>query len=840
MSCAACQARVEKAVSGVKGVDSCTVNLLTASMNVEGNASDASVISAVKKAGYGASSVTENTAADALPEDNAVSVLKKRVFTSVIFLVILMYLNMQDKMAMLPSPAFLSNNLLLSGILQFVLVFIILFINRSFFTGGFKSLFRASPNMDTLVALGAGISFVYSSAVLVKMLFSSSAETNLYFESSAMIVTFITVGKLLEAVSKGKTTSALKSLMNLSPKTAFVERDGVVSEIPAANVAKGDIFIVKPGSSVPVDGTVIEGEAAVNESAVTGESVPVDKREGDSVISGTINENGFLRCRAERVGSDTTIAQIIQLVSDSALTKAPVAKIADKVSLWFVPAVMVIACITFAGWLIAGESFSFALARGIAVLVVSCPCALGLATPVAIMVGNGVGAKNGILFKTSESLENAGKIKIAALDKTRTITAGKMKVAEVYSDDENALVQAALNLEKKSEHPVAEAVVSFAEAEGFSAQSVENFVSVGGRGVKASFREAVPAAETSGAAGAEKTLFGGNEAFIRENFASGLDQNPAFMKKLEEVRSTGKTALIFGEKAKDGSEKILGLIAVSDTIKSDSAAAVKELKKLGIHTVMLTGDNSAAAKYIAEQAGIDEVIAEILPAQKAEAVKKLAEKGKVCMIGDGINDAPALVSADTGIAVGAGTDVAVDAADIVLMKNSLLDAAAAIRLSRYTLRNIKENLFWAFFYNVILIPIASGLFYPLTGLKMNPMFAAAAMSMSSFCVVTNALRLNLADIYDNRRFAVKNRKHQKRFSGKGVSEKGVSMEKIIKVEGMMCAHCEAHVKEALEKIKGVEAALPDHKSGEVKLNLSKEVPDKTLAAAVEKAGYKFL
>ena len=822
MSCAACQARVEKAVSGVKGVDSCSVNLLTASMNVEGSASDAEVIAAVKKAGYGASPANEKNAADVLPENNAVPVLKKRLFTSVIFLVILMYLNMQDKMAMLPSPAFLTDNLLLSGILQFVLVFIILFINRAFFTGGFKSLFRASPNMDTLVALGAGVSFVYSSAVLVKMLFSSSAETNLYFESSAMIVTFITVGKLLEAVSKGKTTSALKSLMKLSPKTAFVEKDGTVSEIPVENVAEGDIFIVKPGSSVPVDGTVIEGEAAVNESALTGESVPVDKREGDSVISGTINENGFLRCRAERVGSDTTIAQIIQLVSDSALTKAPVAKIADKVSLWFVPAVMVIACITFAGWLIAGETFSFALTRGIAVLVVSCPCALGLATPVAIMVGNGVGAGNGILFKTSESLENAGKVRIAALDKTGTITAGKMKVADVFSDDDNALIQAALNLEKKSEHPVAEAVVAFAEEEGFSAQSVDNFVSVGGRGVKASFGE-------------EKTLFGGNEAFIRENFASCLDENPAFMKKLEEVRSNGKTALIFGEKTKDGSGKILGLIAVSDTIKPDSAAAVKELKKLGIHTVMLTGDNKAAAGFIAEQAGIDEVIAEILPAQKAEAVKKLSERGKVCMIGDGINDAPALVSADTGIAVGAGTDVALDAADIVLMKNSLLDAAAAIRLSRYTLRNIKENLFWAFFYNVILIPIASGLFYPLTGLKMNPMFAAAAMSMSSFCVVTNALRLNLADIYDNRRFAGKYRENQK-----GVSEKGVSMEKIIKVEGMMCAHCEAHVKEALEKIKGVEAALPDHKSGEVKLNLSKEVSDKTLAAAVEKAGYKFL
>ena len=822
MSCAACQARVEKAVSGVKGVESCSVNLLTASMNVEGSASEAAVIAAVKKAGYGAASVTEKNAADALPEDNAVSVLKKRLFTSVIFLVMLMYLNMHDKMDMLPSPAFLNNNLLLSGILQFVLVFIILFINRAFFTGGFKSLFRASPNMDTLVALGAGVSFVYSSAVLVKMLFSSSAETNLYFESSAMIVTFITVGKLLEAVSKGKTTSALKSLMKLSPKTAFVEKDGTVSEIPVENVAEGDIFIVKPGSSVPVDGTVIEGEAAVNESALTGESVPVDKREGDSVISGTINENGFLRCRAERVGSDTTIAQIIQLVSDSALTKAPVAKIADKVSLWFVPAVMVIACITFAGWLIVGETFSFALARGIAVLVVSCPCALGLATPVAIMVGNGVGAGNGILFKTSESLENAGKVRIAALDKTGTITAGKMKVADVFSDDDNALIQTALNLEKKSEHPVAEAVVAFAEAEGFSAQSVENFVSVGGRGVKASFGE-------------EKTLFGGNEAFIRENFASGLDENPAFMKKLEEVRSNGKTALIFGEKTKDGSGKILGLIAVSDTIKPDSAAAVKELKKLGIHTVMLTGDNKAAAGFIAGQAGIDEVIAEILPAQKAEAVKKLSERGKVCMIGDGINDAPALVSADTGIAVGAGTDVALDAADIVLMKNSLLDAAAAIRLSRYTLRNIKENLFWAFFYNIILIPIASGLFYPLTGLKMNPMFAAAAMSMSSFCVVTNALRLNLADIYDSRRFAGKSRKKQK-----CVFDKGVSMEKIIKVEGMMCAHCETHVKEALEKIKGVESAVPDHKSGEVKLNLSKEVSDKTLAAAVEKAGYKFL
>ena len=828
MSCAACSARVEKAVSKVPGVTACSVSLLTNSMGVEGTASQADIIKAVVDAGYGASVKGEETAAasasyqaeeEALA-DHETPVLKKRLLASLGFLMILMYFSMGHMMWGWPVPAFFENNHVAMGLLQLLLAAIVMVINQKFFISGFRGLLHKAPNMDTLVALGSGASFVWSTYALFAL---SDAQLRgdmdgvmtymheFYFESAAMILTLITVGKMLEARSKGKTTDALKGLMKLAPKTAVVLRDGKETTVPIAQVRKGDVFVVRPGENIPVDGVVLEGSSAVNESALTGESIPVDKETGDLVSAATVNQSGFLRCEATRVGEDTTLSQIIKMVSDAAATKAPIAKIADRVSGVFVPAVITIAVLTTFGWLLLGETLGFALARGISVLVISCPCALGLATPVAIMVGNGMGAKNGILFKTAVSLEETGRVEIVALDKTGTITKGEPVVTDLLPAEgatEMELLSMAGSLEKKSEHPLAKAVLKKAEEEPVTISEVSEFTALPGNGL-------------SGRLNGEE-LLGGNLTFI----SSRVTVPESIKKEAQTLAGEGKTPLFF---AKGG--RLAGIIAVADTIKEDSPKAVKELQNMGIHVVMLTGDNERTAKAVGAQAGVDEVIAGVLPDGKESVIRSLKSKGKVAMVGDGINDAPALTRADIGIAIGAGTDVAIDAADVVLMKSRLSDVPAAIRLSRATLRNIHENLFWAFFYNIIGIPLAMGVWIPLFGWQLNPMFGAAAMSLSSFCVVSNALRLNFFDMYRSDRD--KKIKEKKKKETK-------TMEKTLKVEGMMCEHCEARVKKALEAVPGVESAVASHKDGTAVVTLSQDVPYETLKKAVEDQDYKVI
>ena len=828
MSCAACSARVEKAVSKVPGVTACSVSLLTNSMGVEGTASQADIIKAVVDAGYGASVKGEETAAASVSyqaeeealADHETPILKKRLLASLGFLMVLMYFSMGHMMWGWPVPAFFENNHVAMGLLQLLLAAIVMVINQKFFISGFRGLLHKAPNMDTLVALGSGASFVWSTYALFAL---SDAQLRgdmdgvmtymheFYFESAAMILTLITVGKMLEARSKGKTTDALKGLMKLAPKTAVVLRDGKETTVPIAQVRKGDVFVVRPGENIPVDGVVLEGSSAVNESALTGESIPVDKETGDLVSAATVNQSGFLRCEATRVGEDTTLSQIIKMVSDAAATKAPIAKIADRVSGVFVPAVITIAVLTTFGWLLLGETLGFALARGISVLVISCPCALGLATPVAIMVGNGMGAKNGILFKTAVSLEETGRVEIVALDKTGTITKGEPVVTDLLPAEgatEMELLSMAGSLEKKSEHPLAKAVLKKAEEEPVTISEVSEFTALPGNGL-------------SGRLNGEE-LLGGNLTFI----SSRVTVSERTKKEAQTQAGEGKTPLFF---AKGG--RLAGIIAVADTIKEDSPKAVKELQNMGIHVVMLTGDNERTAKAVGAQAGVDEVIAGVLPDGKESVIRSLKSKGKVAMVGDGINDAPALTRADIGIAIGAGTDVAIDAADVVLMKSRLSDVPAAIRLSRATLRNIHENLFWAFFYNVIGIPLAMGVWIPLFGWQLNPMFGAAAMSLSSFCVVSNALRLNFFDMYRSDRD--KKIKEKKKKETK-------TMEKTLKVEGMMCEHCEARVKKALEAVPGVESAVASHKDGTAVVTLSQDVPYETLKKAVEDQDYKVI
>ena len=827
MSCAACSARVEKAVGKVPGVTSCSVSLLTNSMGVEGTASPEAVIKAVQDAGYGASekgaskqsaSMAENEKA---LEDHATPALKRRLIWSVGFLIVLMYFSMGHMMWGWPLPRFYNDNHVAMGLTQLLLTVIIMVINQKFFISGFKSLWHRAPNMDTLVALGATAAFVYSTYALFAM---TGAQVrgdmdavmdymmDFYFESAAMILTLITVGKMLEARSKGKTTDALKSLMKLAPKTATVVRDGQEVAVPVEQVAKDDVFVVRPGESIPVDGVVLEGTSAVNESALTGESVPADKTPGDAVSAATVNQSGFLRCRATRVGEDTTLSQIIQMVSDAAATKAPIAKIADKVSGVFVPAVIGIALVTTIVWLLIGKPVGYALARGISVLVISCPCALGLATPVAIMVGSGLGAKNGILFKTAASLEETGRIEIVALDKTGTITSGEPKVtdilpAEGVSADE--LLRLANTLERKSEHPLAKAILEYAKEQNVSAEEVADFQALPGNGLTARLDG--------------KALCGGNDTFI----GTTAPVSPEMKAQAAALAEAGKTPLWFSY---DG--KLLGVVAVADVIKEDSPQAVRELQNMGIRVVMITGDNERTAKAIGAQAGVDQVIAGVLPDGKEREIRKLKTEGKVAMVGDGINDAPALTRADIGVAIGAGTDVAIDAADVVLMKSRLSDVPAAIRLSRATLRNIHENLFWAFFYNTIGIPLAAGVFIPL-GLTLNPMFGAAAMSLSSFCVVSNALRLNLFKLRDARHDH-KHVKHSKKHEEKEKNE----MEKTLKITGMMCGHCEARVKKALEAVEGVAEAKVSHESGTAVVTLNVPVEDAVLKKAVEDQDYK--
>ena len=831
MSCAACSARVEKAVSKVPGVTSCSVSLLTNSMGVEGTASPADIIAAVEEAGYGASEKgapaaggkqqTSLAAAEDSLRDKETPKMKKRLIASLCFLIPLMYFSMGHMMWNWPVPAFFEGNHVAMGLLQLLLTAAVMVINQKFFISGFKGLIHGAPNMDTLVALGAGASFVYSAYALFAMTDAQvqgdmagamSYMHEFYFESAAMILTLITVGKMLEARSKGKTTDALKSLMKLAPKTATVLRNGAETEVSVDQVRKGDTFVVRPGENIPVDGIVLEGSSAVNESALTGESIPVDKKPGDQVSAATVNHSGFIRCEATRVGEDTTLSQIIQMVSDAAATKAPIAKIADRVSGVFVPAVIAIAAITIIVWLIAGQTVGFALARGISVLVISCPCALGLATPVAIMVGNGMGAKNGIMFKTAVSLEETGKTQIVALDKTGTITSGEPKVTDMIPADgvtEDELLAAAYALEKKSEHPLAHAILVRAKEKGVDERlETEEFQAVPGNGL-------------SGRLG-EDWLAGGNLKFIGGN-AEITDE---IRKKAEELAEGGKTLLFFSRNG-----KLIGIIAVADVIKEDSPQAVRELQNMGIHVVMLTGDNERTAKAIGAQAGVDEVIAGVLPDGKESVIRSLKRKGKVAMVGDGINDAPALTRADIGIAIGAGTDIAIDAADVVLMKSRLSDVPAAIRLSRATLRNIHENLFWAFFYNVIGIPLAAGVWIPLFGWQLNPMFGAAAMSLSSFCVVTNALRLNWFNVHDARKD--KNVKSHKK-------QEVTTMEKTMKIEGMMCEHCEARVKKTLEAIPQVDAAEVSYKAGTAVVTLNAEVGDDVLKKAVEDQDYKVL
>ena len=847
MSCAACSARVEKAVSKVDGVTSCSVSLLTNSMGVEGSATDAQIVEAVEQAGYGASPKGTATESDNDKANNSLEQLKaaqdalvdretpklrNRLIASLIFLVVLMYFSMGHMMWGWPLPEFFNGNHVARGLLQLLLTVAVMVINQKFFISGFKGLIHGAPNMDTLVALGSAASFGYSVYALFAM---TAAQVNgdmdavmsymheFYFESAAMILALITVGKMLEAHSKGKTTDALKSLMQLAPKTATVVRNGVEQEISVDAVKKGDIFVVRPGENIPVDGEIIDGTTAVNESALTGESIPVDKQPKDAVSAATVNQSGFIKCRATRVGEDTTLSQIIQMVSDAAATKAPIAKIADRVSGVFVPAVITIAIITIIAWLIAGETVGFALARGISVLVISCPCALGLATPVAIMVGNGKGAKSGILFKTAASLEATGRTQIVALDKTGTITSGEPKVTDIVPDEtffeetgNNAgkLLAIAASVEAKSEHPLAKAIMERAKTDEIAVAEVTDFSAVVGNGLTAIL--------------AGKMIKAGNLAFVSKFVKVSDDMRT----KAVEFSKEGKTPLFFA-----ADDRLCGIIAVADTIKEDSPEAVRQLKNMGIRVVMLTGDNEQTANAIGKQAGVDEVIAGVLPDGKEAVIRKLKKQGRVAMVGDGINDAPALTRADMGIAIGAGSDVAIDAADVVLMKSRLIDVPAAVRLSRATLTNIHENLFWAFFYNVIGIPLAAGLWYPLLGWKLNPMFGAAAMSLSSFCVVTNALRLNLCRVYDPKhdRKATPDRKNK---TNKPNESEEKSMTKTMNIEGMMCGHCEARVKKALEALDAVSEAAVSHESGTAVVTLSSDISDEKLKETVEAEDYK--
>lgn len=816
MSCAACSARVEKAVSAVEGVTSCSVNLLTNSMGVEGSADSSAIITAVAAAGYGASEKgVKQEAPEKALADTTTPGLKKRLIVSIIFLLALMYLSMGHSMWGWYLPPALSENYMAQGLLQLILTAIIMVINQKFFISGFKGLIHGAPNMDTLVSLGAGAAFVYSTYALFAMTAQPEHAMHyiheFYFESAGMILTLITVGKTLEARSKGKTTDALRGLMELTPETAVVIRDENEVEIPAAQVRKGDIFVVRPGERIPVDGIVLEGSSAVNESALTGESIPAEKAVGDGVSAATVNQTGFLKCEATDVGEDTALSRIIKMVSDAAATKAPIAKTADKVSGVFVPIVMGIALVTIAVWLICGETIGFALARGISVLVISCPCALGLATPVAIMAGSGVGAKNGILFKTAASLEETGKVKIIALDKTGTITCGTPSVTDIIplgGASEDELLSTAYALEAKSEHPLALAVIAKAAESGMRPAEVSSFEIKAGSGLTARLSDAV--------------IAGGNPTFISD-FAEISDEARQLVQKLSEQ---GKTPLLF---SKDG--KLSGIIAVADSIREDSPAAIAALKKMGLKVVMITGDNRRTAAAIGAQAGVDEVIAEVLPDGKEQTIRNLQQQGKVAMVGDGINDAPALTRADIGIAIGAGTDIAIDAADVVLMKSRLSDVAAAIRLSRGTLRNIRENLFWAFIYNTAGIPLAAGVFIPLLGWSLNPMFGAAAMSLSSVCVVTNALRLNFLKLHPENK--------SKKSTPKTITIKEENtMKKTMKIEGMMCGHCEATVKKCLEEIDGVTSAEVSHANGTAVVTLSADISDEALKAAVEAKDYK--
>ena len=843
MSCAACSARVEKAVSKVEGVTSCSVSLLMNSMGVEGTAADQAIIQAVEAAGYGASvkgEAAEHSGASSMAaeeemlKDHDTPVLKRRLLASLGFLIVLMYFSMGHMMWGWPLPAFFENNHIAMGLVQLLLTGIVMVINQKFFISGFTSLAHRAPNMDTLVALGSTAAFGYSTYALFAM---TDAQVKgdmemvmhymheFYFESAAMILTLITVGKMLEARSKGKTTDALKGLMKLASKTAVVERNGQEVTVPIEQVKKGDIFLVRPGENVPVDGVILEGTSALNEAALTGESIPVDKKPGDVVSAATLNQSGFIRCEATRVGEDTTLSQIIQMVSDAAATKAPIAKIADKVSGVFVPAVITIAVITMIVCLLAGESVGFALARGISVLVISCPCALGLATPVAIMVGNGMGAKNGILFKTAVSLEETGKVQIVALDKTGTITNGEPVVTDMVPAEgvtEESLLALAASLEKRSEHPLAKAILKYAGEQQLTVEDVYEFEALPGNGLTA-VRKGVK-------------LAGGNYAFIRTQTEVSED----LLKQSEALAEQGKTPMFFSENG-----RLAGIIAVADTMKEDSRQAVSELRNMGIRVVMLTGDNERTARAIGAQAGVDDVIAGVLPDGKESMIRKLQQYGKVAMVGDGINDAPALTKADMGIAIGAGTDVAIDAADVVLMKSRLSDVAAAVRLSRATLRNIHENLFWAFFYNVIGIPLAAGVWIPIFGWTLNPMFGAAAMSLSSFCVVTNALRLNLFNMHDAKKDKklknpaiikelVDNNKTNHNQENKEIG----TMKKTMKIEGMMCGHCEATVKKALEGLDGVASAKVSHEAGTAVVELSADVADDVLKKTVEDKDYK--
>ncbi len=820
MSCAACSARVEKAVSKVPGVTACSVSLLTNSMGVEGTAGEQAVIAAVEAAGYGASvkgaPAVAAPAADDPLADHETPALKRRLYSSLVFLVALMYLSMGHMMWGWPAPAFLAENHVAMGLAQLLLTVIIMVINQRFFISGFKSLWHRSPNMDTLVALGSTASFVYSVYALFAMTGAQARGDaaqvmgwmhEFYFESAAMILTLITVGKMLEARSKGRTTDALKGLMKLAPQTATLLVDGQERTVPIGDVKQGDLFVVRPGENIPVDGVVLEGHSAVNESALTGESIPVDKTEGDAVSAATVNQSGFLRCQATRVGEDTTLSQIIRMVSDAAATKAPIAKVADRVSGVFVPVVIAIALIATAVWLATGADFGYALARGISVLVISCPCALGLATPVAIMVGNGKGAKNGILFKTAVSLEEAGKVRVVALDKTGTITTGQPRVTDVLPAPgvtDEQLIAAAYALEQKSEHPLAHAVVERAQNLGLKAQEVSDFAALPGNGLTAMLDG--------------EALSGGSLAFI-----SGRTEVSGDMRaQADHLSGEGKTPLLFSRGG-----RLMGMIAVADAIKPESPQAVRELQNMGIRVVMLTGDNQRTAEAIGRQAGVDQVIAGVLPDGKESVIRSLQSQGKVAMVGDGINDAPALTRADIGIAIGAGTDVAIDAADVVLMNSHLTDVPAAIRLSRATLRNIHENLFWAFIYNIIGIPLAAGVFIPLLGWQLNPMFGAAAMSLSSFCVVSNALRLNLFDPHSARK------DHKIKFA-----KEPKTMQKTLKIEGMMCTHCSGRVKKALEELPGVVSAEVSHESGTAVVTMSAPVDDATLKKAVEDQGYQ--
>ena len=835
MSCAACASRVEKAVSAVPGVSSCSVSLLTNSMGVEGTASSAQIIKAVQDAGYGASEKGKTKTVDHSEEERALEdhetpKLKKRLISSIGFLLVLMYFSMGHMMLGLPLPPFFNGNHVAMALVQMILAAIVMVINQRFFTSGFRSLWHRAPNMDSLVALGSTASFVWSTYVLFLMSKAQMAGdmqtleslmNDLYFESAAMILTLITVGKMLEARSKGKTTDALKSLMRLSPKSAVIIRDGKETEVPIEQVRQGDIFVVRPGESIPVDGIVLEGSSAVNEAALTGESIPVDKAPGDQVSAATINQSGYIRCRASRVGEDTTLSQIIRMVSDAAATKAPIAKIADKVSGVFVPTVIVIALITTAVWLFIGRTFGYALARGISVLVISCPCALGLATPVAIMVGNGIGARNGILFKNAASLEETGRIRIIALDKTGTITSGEPKVTDVIAAEnhsEETLIRLAASLEKRSEHPLAKAVMEYAESQKIETEEVEDFQALPGNGLTARLDG--------------ETLTGGSLSFIGSKTAIDQKTKEAAIRLSEE----GKTPLLFMENS-----SLIGIIAVADTIKEDATEAIAQLKGMGIQTIMLTGDNERTARAIGKQAGVDHVIAGVLPDGKESVIRALKEAGKVAMVGDGINDAPALTRADIGIAIGAGSDVAIDAADVVLMKSDLSDVSAAVRLSRATLRNIHQNLFWAFFYNSIGIPLAAGCFVAL-GLTLNPMIGAAAMSLSSFCVVSNALRLNLLKVHSPARDrSPKGTAPEIAQIIERIEKETKSMAEVtfnMQIEGMMCPHCEARVKKALEAIEGVQEAKVSHQEGSAVVKAASSVTKDELTKAVTDAGYE--